>query len=117
MLSFMRSLGDSHAIFKTFWICTLVQSHVAAEKHCNVFDRAEAYAKKITKLPIWPVHGLITDRPVVVGSTARASHISAEQYCNNKKWCKSPGWAAACPYAQKRASFEPLHKEHQQPAA
>jgi hypothetical protein len=77
---------------KTFGTSVLAQSHVAAEKHCSALNRAEVYAKKTTKLPIWPIHGLVTDRPVLVCSIAHASHISAEQYCEEFERGKRQSW-------------------------
>ncbi len=100
---------------KTFETCTLAQSHVAAEKHCSAFNRAEAHAKNQQSGLFMGL--LQTDLFLFVALHVQATYQLSSIAKNLKGAKGNPGWAAACPYAQERASFEPLHKEHHKPAA
>lgn len=81
--------------FKTFATCTLAQIHVAAEKHCSAFNRAEAYAK-IQQYPFGLFTGLLqTDRFLFVALHMQATYQLSTIASNLKRVKGKPGWAAA----------------------
>ena len=67
------------------------------------------------------IHHLVFSRYVTVSLVVvccMASHISAEQYYEEFEKGKRQFWMSSCmPICPENGSFEPLHKEHQNPAA